>query len=59
MRIQDLNDQLSLLLPEDDDYETIGGFVFSKLGKIPNVGEHCSHENVAIQVIGAEPRRSV
>ena len=57
MRIEDLNDELRLELPEDQDYETIGGFVFSTLGKIPQVGEACEHENVGIQVIGAEPRR--
>ena len=37
MRIEDLNDELRLELPEDQDYETIGGFVFSTLGKIPQV----------------------
>ncbi len=57
MRIDDLNDQLDIELPEDGDYETIGGYVFSRMGKIPKVGERCGHENVAIQVIAAEPRR--
>lgn len=57
MRIDELNDQLDIELPEDEDYETIGGFVFSTLGKIPAVGETCEHEGVGIQVIGAEPRR--
>ena len=57
MRIDELNDELDVELPEDEDYETIGGFVFSTLGKIPMVGETCEHENVAIQVIGAESRR--
>ena len=57
MRIDDLNDQLNISLPEDEDYETIGGFVFSRLGKIPGVGEQCEHDNVGIQVVAAEPRR--
>ena len=57
MRIDDLNDELNIELPEDEDYETIGGFVFSTLGKIPKVGEHCQHDNVGIQVVAAEPRR--
>lgn len=57
MRIDELNDQLDIELPEDQDYETIGGFVFSTLGTIPSVGETCEHKNVGIQVIGAEPRR--
>ena len=57
MRIKDLNDQLQLTLPEDRDFETIAGFVFSTLGHIPMVGEHCAHANVGIHVIGADPRR--
>ena len=57
MRIDDLNDQLDIELPDDGDYETIGGFVFSRLGRIPKVGETCEYANVGIQVIGAEPRR--
>jgi len=57
MRIDELNDELDIHLPEDGDYETIGGLVFSTLGKIPNVGETCEHDNVAIRVLAAEPRR--
>lgn len=57
MRIDDLNDQLELELPEDGDYETIGGFVFSKMGRIPKVGDSFEHDNISIQVVGAEPRR--
>ncbi|HUU85440.1 MAG TPA: hemolysin family protein, partial [Phycisphaerae bacterium] len=56
-RIDDLNDELDLNLPEDEDYETVGGFVFSRLGRIPKVGERCDHDNLAFQVIAAEPRR--
>lgn len=57
MRIDDLNDELDIELPEDEDFETIGGLVFSTLGKIPKAGEHCEFENVALHVIDAESRR--
>ncbi len=57
MRIDNLNDELDVQLPEDEDYETIGGFVFSTLGKVPETGERCAYQNVGIQVIAAEPRR--
>lgn len=57
VRIDDLNHELDLELPEDEDYETIGGFVFSTLGKVPVVGEQCTYQSVTIKVIGAEPRR--
>ncbi len=57
VRIEELNEELDIELPEDDDFETIGGFVFSTLGRIPEAGESCRHENVSIHVIDAEPRR--
>jgi putative hemolysin len=43
MRVDELNEELGLTLPEVDDYETIGGFVFSTMGHIPQVGERCTH----------------
>lgn len=57
VRIDEINEELAVALPEDDDYETIGGFVFARLGKIPEVGDQCEHENIAIKVVDAEPRR--
>ena len=57
MRIDDLNDELDIELPEDDGYETIGGFVFSSLGRIPKIGESLEHGRVSIDVIAAEPRK--
>ncbi len=57
LRIHDLNDELDVELPDDEDYETIGGFVFSTLGRIPKVGDECAHEEVKIQVIAADDRR--
>jgi len=57
MRIDDLEDEIDVLIPDDKDYETIGGFVFSRLGRIPTVGETCHSDNFELEVIGAEPRR--
>jgi len=55
--IDDLNDQLELNLPEDEDYETIGGFVFSRLGYIPKTGESFDYENLKFTIASAEARR--
>jgi CBS domain containing-hemolysin-like protein len=57
VRVDELNEELGIALPEGEDYETIGGFVYSTLGKIPAVGEKCDHDDVEISVIAAEPRR--
>jgi CBS domain containing-hemolysin-like protein len=55
--IDDLNDEFELNLPEDDDYETVGGFVFSRLGYIPKANESFDHENLRFTIASAEPRK--
>ena len=55
--IDDLNDQFGLNLPEEEDYDTLGGFVFSHLGYIPKTGETFDHEDVKFTITAAEARR--
>jgi len=55
--IDDLNDEFELNLPEDEDYDTVGGFVFSHLGYIPKTGENFDYENLKFVIASAEPRR--
>jgi CBS domain containing-hemolysin-like protein len=55
--IDDLNDQFELNLPEDEDYETIGGFAFSRLGYIPKTGENFDYKNLKFTIASAEARR--
>ena len=57
VHIDEINEQLGLELPEDADYDTIGGFVFSELGHIPVVGEQLVRQNVRITVLEATRRR--
>lgn len=52
--LDDLNDQLNLDLPEDEDYDTVGGFVFAELGHIPEVGESFEAHGVKVTVDEAE-----
>ena len=55
--IDDVNDEFELSLPEDEDYETIGGFVFSRLGYIPKANESFEYENLKFTIASAEARR--
>ncbi|MFA9478413.1 hemolysin family protein [Phycisphaerales bacterium AB-hyl4] len=54
IRIGDLNDALDVELPEDEDYDTLGGFVFSTLGHIPEQGESFEFENMRFIVTDVE-----
>jgi CBS domain containing-hemolysin-like protein len=49
MTIEDVNEQLCLELPAGD-YETLGGFVFSMLGRPAMTGETIRHGSVELRV---------
>lgn len=55
--IDDLNDEFELDLPEDEDYDTVGGFVFSRLGYIPKANETFDYKNLKFTIASAEARR--
>jgi len=57
VHIDEINERLGLGLPEDADYDTIGGFVFNELGHIPTTGEDLVWRNVRITVLDATRRR--
>ncbi len=57
LRVAELNELLELDLPEDEDYETLGGFVLSELGHLPRVGERFERDGVGYAVTEASDRR--
>ncbi|MDR1053837.1 MAG: hemolysin family protein [Planctomycetaceae bacterium] len=61
VRVDDLNETLHLNLPEEEDYDTIAGFIFSTLGHVPEVGESVEYEHesqrATFTVIEATRRR--
>ena len=54
VRVHDLNDEFDLELPEHEDYDTVGGFVFSTLGHIPEAGESFDFQDIRVTVTEAE-----
>ena len=57
VHLDEINERLDLEIPEDGDYDTIGGFVFSQLGHVPMVGEEVYWGDVRIEVTEATRRR--
>ena len=57
VHIGDLNEQFQLDLPEDADYETVGGFVFRQLGRIPTDGDEFTWGRLRVTVKKADKRR--
>ena len=57
MNIDDLNEHMALEIPEEEEYETIGGFVFGLFGRQSEEGESTSFENVEFTVEATEGGR--
>jgi CBS domain containing-hemolysin-like protein len=57
VHLDELNDLFDLEFPEEEDYDTIGGFIISVLGRIPRIGESVMHENSQLTVVDAGIRK--
>ena len=57
LHIDDLNRMFGTELSEEEDYDTLGGFVTTYLGKIPPQGTSFDHEVVRYTVTLSEPHR--
>lgn len=55
--VHEVNEQLDLKLPEGEEYDSIGGYVFHLLGHIPRPGEHIDGTGVELIVHTAGANR--
>jgi CBS domain containing-hemolysin-like protein len=54
--VGDLGEHLGLIV-ERDGFETVGGYLLSRLGRVPTVGETVEVDDLVVEVIEAERRR--
>ncbi|MGQ9699012.1 MAG: hemolysin family protein, partial [Armatimonadota bacterium] len=54
--VEDVNETLSVDLP-DDEFETIGGFVFGLFGKLPSAGDTIEYKDLSFTVEKADSHR--
>lgn len=57
VRIDDLDEQFGFDLPEDQDYDTIGGFLYAQLGRIPKKRDSLTWRQLRLTVLDADKRR--
>jgi putative hemolysin len=57
VHIDDINEEMDIELPEDEDYDTIGGFVFSHLGNIPVRDETFEYRKLKFTITDVESRK--
>ena len=56
MSIDQLNEDLDVSV-ENDGFDTVGGFMFDRLGKIPVVGDTVAYDGMRIEVLSTAGRR--
>ena len=54
--IEEMTERLGLSI-EDEGFETVGGYVLSRTGRVPAAGERLEADGVSIEVLEAERRR--
>ncbi|RKY21552.1 MAG: hypothetical protein DRQ55_04065 [Planctomycetota bacterium] len=57
MHVDELNEALSISIPESDDWATLGGFIFHTLGRLPVQGEELQHEQLTLRIEEVVERR--
>lgn len=57
LSIDESNERLNLDIPESGEYDTLGGFVFDRLGRVPKVGDSFDHKESTITVIAIDGNR--
>ncbi len=56
--VDEINEAMKIELPDDGDFDTIGGFVFTELGRVPLAGDTIDwQQKVQIEVLEASERR--
>ena len=55
--INNFNEKFGTDIPEDSQYETLGGFLSKITGHIPEVNEEIRHDNIRFTVMKKSPRR--
>lgn len=54
--VDELTERLGVAI-EREGFETVGGYLMSRLGRVPAVGEHIQEDGLDIEVLEAERRR--
>jgi CBS domain containing-hemolysin-like protein len=57
--LRDLEAQYDIVLPREEGFETLAGFVMAQLGKIPKPGEQFDYDNRRYTVLQMDGHRIV
>lgn len=56
MSILDAEDTFNIHIPQEGEYDTIGGYIFHKVGSIPQKGLRIHHEDFDLEILSSSER---
>lgn len=59
VHIYEVGDYFGVDLPDEKDYETLGGFLMSEVGAVPEVGEEVRWEDLIFRVVEADEKKVI
>jgi magnesium and cobalt exporter, CNNM family len=57
VRIDEVNEMFDLDIPEDEDYDSVGGYVTDRFGRVPDPGEEYRENGVLVRILQSDERR--
>lgn len=57
MEIADLNDNYHIPIPEDDEYQTLAGYLLTNLGALPKQGDTITLDDITYDIVKASATR--
>jgi CBS domain containing-hemolysin-like protein len=57
VRLEEVNEEMDLHLIGENGIDTLGGFVFERLGEVPEIGDVVKANGVTLEVVDIEGRR--
>ena len=56
MNLLDVEEELGVKIPQEEDYDTLAGYVFYRVGSIPQAGLVLHHDNFEIEILKSNDR---
>jgi CBS domain containing-hemolysin-like protein len=56
MNIVDIEKEMTILIPQSPEYDTLGGYIFHRAGAIPTKGWKIHHENFDLEILKTSDR---
>lgn len=57
LRPDEARERVGIVVPESDDYDTVGGYIMSALERVPSVGDAVRVEHGSLEVVRMDSRR--